>query len=130
MRSRIFLLLTLVLFVFVAWTFAEPIVEKPFDVEKVEWLFLTGLGGIGVKAATELLKRWLRIPNERPGSQFNLAGLSISKAVIISIVVSMASVAYWFVFQVHSFNVGYFIVYSILVALMANGLYKSSKPQT
>ena len=118
MRSRIFLLLTLVLFVFVAWTFAEPIVEKPFDVEKVEWLWTAAFGGIGVLAFTEIVKRFIR----KLGVSLNAVG-----AVIVSIAVSMGAVAYYFVFQLKSFNIGYFVLYSALLALAANGLYKWPK---
>ncbi len=93
---------------------AQPIVSKPFDISKIDWLLAAGLGGIGVKAATELLKRWLKIDGVY--------------AIGLSVVVSMAAVAYHFIFDLHNFNIGYFILYSALIALAANGLYKAGKP--
>jgi len=92
----------------------KPILPTfPLDPETVIGFAVAVFGGVGVKGITEMVKRFLKVE-----------GLG---AVLVSAAVSLAVVG-WYYIQFHlSFNVGYFIIYSALVFLNANGLYKAGK---
>jgi hypothetical protein len=115
------IVLALVLFLAVGAIYAmaqDPagiLPTKPFDISQVEVILLTGIGGIGVKGLTEIIKRFLKVD-----------GL---KAVLVSAGVSIIGVGYYFFAMKYSFNIGYFVLYAALVFLAANGLYKSGRPE-
>ena len=84
-----------------------------FDPAIANAIFLTGLGGLGVMGASEILKRFL--------SNILKIDLTNGAKVIISIVVSALGTA---IYMINNFVVLYFLLYTALVALIANGLYK------
>jgi len=91
---------------------AQAEAEAPqFDSAFVQIILLTGVGGLSVAAATELLKRLLKA-----------AGVL---AYVISAVVAIAASAFALV-TAGTFTVGSLLIYSIAVFLTANGIYKFS----
>lgn len=79
------------------------------DPETVDAILLTGVGGLGVLALTEMAKRLL-----------NAAG---ALSYITSGVVSAAATAIYLAMQ-QQFTLLAFMIYSVLVFLSANGIYK------
>lgn len=73
---------------------------------------ILAFAGIGVTGLTEMIKRFLHWDG--------------TLAYIISAVVSMGATAYTLL-QTHTFGWIQFIVYSLLVFLEANGIYKFVK---
>jgi len=82
-----------------------------FDPAVVDAILVAGLGGLGVTALTEMLKRLLKA-----------AG---ALSYVISGVVSAASTAAYLAMS-GTFNIVSFAIYSVLVFLTANGIYKFS----
>lgn len=79
-----------------------------FDSSIVEQILL-GVGGLTVVGLTEMLKRW-----------FKLDGLW---GYVISLAVSAAATAYYLVSS-GAFAVVPFVIYTALVFVTANGIYK------
>lgn len=88
---------------------AQVATTPEIDPETVDAILLTGIGGLGVLALTEMAKRLL-----------NAAG---ALSYIISGVVSGAATAIYLAMQ-QQFTLLAFVVYSVLVFLSANGIYK------
>lgn len=78
------------------------------DLAKVEVILLTGIGGLGVSAITELVKRWFKAKG--------------GAAYLISFAVSAVATAFY-VMQT-GWNWMEFIIYTGLVFAAANGFYK------
>lgn len=89
----------------------EGTAEKSLvDQAIVDAILASGILGVGVSALTEMIKRLL-----------NATGVL---AYVISGVVSAASTAYYLTAVAHMFTILNFVIYSVLVFLTANGLYK------
>ena len=109
--KKFLMLFCFVLIISVA-VFAQAEAETPqFDSAFVQIILLTGVGGLSVAAATELLKRLLKA-----------AGVL---AYVISAAVAIAATAFALV-TAGTFTVGGLLIYSIVVFLTANGIYKFS----
>ena len=109
--KKLTLLLFFVLLISVV-AMAQAEAEAPqFDSAFVQIILLTGVGGLSVAAATELLKRLLKA-----------AGVL---AYVISAVVAIAATAFALV-TAGTFTVGSLLIYSVAVFLTANGIYKFS----
>ena len=91
---------------------AQDVADTPqFDSAFVQIILLTGVGGLSVAAATEMLKRALKA-----------AGVL---AYVISAVVAIAATAFGLV-TAGTFTVLSLLIYSLAVFLTANGIYKFS----
>jgi hypothetical protein len=90
---------------------AQEATTPQFDPAVVDAIIVTGIGGLGVAALTELIKRLLKA-----------AGVL---AYVISGVVSAAATAMYLVTS-GSWDILSFAIYSVLVFLSANGIYKFS----
>ncbi len=86
----------------------------PLDPDKVIGFAVAIFGGVGVKGLTEILKKFLKWDGYL--------------AVLLSAVVSIGVVGWFFAVSHMSLNIGYFVIYAALVFLNANGLYKAGKP--
>lgn len=82
-----------------------------FDSAFVQVILVTGIGGLSVASATELLKRWLKATGVL--------------AYVISAVVAILATAIGLV-TAGTFTVLSLAVYSLAVFLTANGIYKFS----
>jgi hypothetical protein len=74
-------------------------------------IILAGALGLTVLGLTQMLKTWLKV-----------SGIA---AYLISFAVSGGATAYYLV-STHSFTIVYFIGYTFLVFLSANGIYKAT----
>ena len=110
-KRRIVLFGLIMLFVIPIALLAQSGEAVEIDLTKVELILLTGVGGFGVAALTEMLKRWLKA-----------SGLA---AYGISLAVSAVATAYYLVQT--GWNLWQFIGYTVLVLVLANGFYKVVK---
>ena len=107
-----FILLSFFVLIIATVAMAQVEADTPvFNAAFVQLIMVTGVGGLSVAAATELLKRLLKA-----------AGVL---AYVISAVVSIAATAFGLA-TAGSFTVGSLLIYSIAVFLSANGIYKFS----
>ena len=100
---------------------AQDATHKPFDISLVEVVVLVGapgLFGIGVKGFTQMIKGWLKWDGKK----------AIFLSVGVSIVLSTITVVKTYAGEAAAVIVVYSILLSALVALAANGLYRSGKP--
>ena len=105
--KRLFLFLAVFCFIsLVAAQTAEPI---DVDISKAEVIFLAGVGGFGVLALTEIIKRFLKT-----------TGIA---TVIVSVVISAAATIYYLVTAGGGFSILKFVIYTVVVTLAANGIY-------
>lgn len=105
--KRLFFFLAVFCFVsLVAAQTAEPI---DIDISKAELIFLAGVGGFGVLALTEIIKRF-----------FKTTGAA---TVAISVVISAAATVYYLFTGGGGFDLIKFLIYTVVVTLAANGIY-------
>ncbi|MHA1280689.1 MAG: hypothetical protein ACTSQ8_26345 [Candidatus Helarchaeota archaeon] len=109
--KKLTLLLFFVLLISIA-VMAQDVADTPeFDSAFVQVILLTGVGGLSVAAATEMLKRLLKATGVL--------------AYVISAVVAVAATAFALV-TAGTFTIGGLLIYSVAVFLTANGIYKFS----
>src|SRR4030042_3381098 len=113
MRRLFFFLAVFCFFSLVAAQAAEPI---DIDISKAEVIFLGGIGGFTVLALTEILKRFLKTH-----------GLA---TIIVSVVVSAAATVYYLFTAAGGFALLQFVIYTVVVALAANGIYLFPRQRT
>lgn len=123
-RTSFFLFVGMVMGLLVLGMFAQvptpavPVVHQPLDLGGVDIVLGAGLFGLGVKGLTQMIKGWLKWDGP--------------KVVGISIVVSAVS-SFIYTVKAYAGDAAAVIIYGIiltcLVALAANGLYKSGQPQ-
>lgn len=120
--KRFILLWALLAVLFVGMAVAQDAEAVTFDPALVQVILLTGIGGMGVAALTELVKRWLG--KLLPMICGKLLGYASS------LLVSAAAVAAYFI-AAGSFAWVPFIIYTVAVFGLANGFYKMQpKPDT
>lgn len=82
---------------------------------KAQIVFVSGIGGLSVMALTELIKRLLKLTGV----------LSFVASVVVSIVASL-----FYLLSTAQFTILNLLIYSALVACVANGIFKFPKRTT
>jgi hypothetical protein len=88
----------------------------PKILEALAKLSFIPLGGLTLTGLTELVKRWIW-PKEETRPKWS--------GYAVSIVLSFAATAIYFLVVIHPFVFITFLIYGALTALAANGLYKA-----
>ena len=110
MKKFLFLLVCCFILILPVWLLAQT-EAVTWNEETVQIILLTGVGGLSVAALTELAKRLLK------ASGFG--------AYVVSAAVSAAAVGLY-LSGAHQFKFLTFAIYTVLVFLSANGIYKMS----
>jgi hypothetical protein len=110
MKKFLFLLVCCFVLILPAWLLAQA-ETVTWNEDTVQVILLTGAGGLSVAALTELAKRLLKT------SGFG--------AYVVSAVVAAAATGLYLA-GAHQFKFLTFTIYTVLVFLSANGIYKMS----
>jgi len=103
------ILFFLAVFCFFSLVAAQASDSVDVDISKAELIFLAGVGGFGVLALTEIIKRFLKTTG--------------AATVVVSAVISAAATVYYLFTAGGGFNLLKFVIYTVVVALAANGIY-------
>lgn len=114
MKNFLFLLVCCFILILPAWLLAQT-TEGTWNNDAVQTILVTGIGGLSVAALTELAKRLLKASG-------------VGAYLISALVAAVATGIYLAGAQQFKFLT--FVIYTVLVFLSANGLYKmTSKPK-